>query len=57
MSGTRIRVHANLDRTVFLPTDDHPLVSSLLSLKGGLGIREEDVKNDVRGIGLRRSFE
>lgn len=50
-------MHANLDRTAFLPTDDHPLVSALLSLKGGLGVREEDIKNDVGGIGLRRSFE
>lgn len=54
--GVKTRIVALLS-THFLPTDDHPLVSSLLNLKRGLGVREEDFEEDIGGIGLRRSFE
>lgn len=50
-------VPSDLVSTHFLPTNDRPLVSSLLSLKRGIGVREEDIEEDVGVVGSRRAFE
>lgn len=46
-----------LKSTDLFSTNDHSLVSSLLSLKKGLDIGGEDLEEHVGGVGLRRGIE